>query len=101
MLLVSSLSVMGCAVKISRATTTVYINPDGSIFPVTAPITSSDNVTYIVIGDMLDSNIEILRDNIVFNGNNHTLQGSINVNGRVGVIVENLMVSAASRQLSA
>ena len=93
-LLVSSLF-SSISVRIVHSVTTIYINADGSITPFTAPITTVDNITYSCIGDMMDSNIEILRDNIVLKGNNHTLQGSVSMNTRVGVTLEELGVSGS------
>jgi parallel beta-helix repeat protein len=52
---------------------TIYINPDGSINPSTANITTSDNVTYT----FTDNNylpIVVNRSNIIINGRGHTLQ---------------------------
>jgi parallel beta-helix repeat protein len=56
-------------------TGSIYINPNGSITPSTANITTSDNVTYI----FTDNNylpIVVQRSNIIINGAGHTLQAS-------------------------
>lgn len=52
----------------------VYIRSDGSIDPPIAEISSSDNTTYSLIGN-LSSCIVIERDNIVFDGAGYTLSG--------------------------
>jgi parallel beta-helix repeat protein len=54
---------------------TIYINPDGSITPSTANITSSDNVTYTFTSNNYMP-IVVNRSNIIINGNGHTLQAS-------------------------
>lgn len=46
---------------------TVYIRADGRIEPVTAPISTLDNVTYTVTGNINES-IVIERSDIIFDG---------------------------------
>jgi len=53
---------------------TIYIRADGSIDPLTAPISTLDNVTYIFTDDINDS-IVIERSNIIIDGNGTTHQG--------------------------
>jgi parallel beta-helix repeat protein len=58
---------------------TVYINTDGSITPSSAPIVTSDNVTYTFVGDISNPTyyeIVVQRSNIIIDGDKHTLQGS-------------------------
>jgi parallel beta-helix repeat protein len=68
------------AIKIQPARTqmgTIYINSDGSISsPVTANITTSDNITYTFTGNNYLP-IVVGRSNIIINGNAHTLRASI------------------------
>jgi parallel beta-helix repeat protein len=52
---------------------TIYINPDGSIDPSTANITTSDDVTYTFSGNNYLP-IVVSRSNIIINGMGHTLQ---------------------------
>jgi len=57
----------------------IYINADGSISPPTAPISMIDHithVTYTLTADINDS-IVIVKDNIVFDGGGHTIQGTL------------------------
>ena len=54
LLLVGTL-VMSFNVKPAEAIGTIYIRADGSIDPVTAPISSSDNVTYIFTENIYDT----------------------------------------------
>jgi len=86
-------------------TQTIYIQADGSIQPPTAPISSSDNVTYTLTDNITgvpnDSvAIMILRNNIALNGAGHTLQGT-NATGSCGIftdgsniLIENMQVTA-------
>jgi len=77
------------------ASETIYIRPDGSIDPATAPITSTDNVTYTVTSNVNDS-IVIERDHIIFDGNGHTIESSayvqagIDLSWRNNVTVKNV-----------
>jgi parallel beta-helix repeat protein len=54
--------------------TKIYIKQDGSIEPPTANITSADNFTYSFMSD-IGQRIVIQKDNIIINGNGHTLLG--------------------------
>ncbi len=57
---------------------TIYIKPDGSIDPSTAPIKQVGNV-YTLTDNITNSNgtaIEVQKDNIVIDGAGYTLQGS-------------------------
>ena len=62
-------------VPVVRAGGTIYIKADGSIDPPTAPIFSSDNITYIFTGNIYDE-IVVERSNIIIDGNGCTVQGS-------------------------
>jgi parallel beta-helix repeat protein len=53
----------------------ICINPDGSISPSTANITTSDNVTYTFTGNNYLP-IVVNRSNIIIDGRGHTLQAS-------------------------
>jgi parallel beta-helix repeat protein len=53
----------------------VYIRADGSIDPTGVPLSTSDNITYQLTGD-IDSMITVQRSNILIVGNGHSLQGS-------------------------
>jgi parallel beta-helix repeat protein len=68
------------AIKIqpAEATGTVYIRADGSIDPPTAPISTVDNVTYVLTDNITGGadGIVVERDNIVVDGAGYALQGS-------------------------
>lgn len=71
----------------------VYIRADGSIDPSTAPVSSIDNVTYTLDGDVVGS-IEVERDGIVIDGSGHAILGArdgngINMVGRSNVTIMN------------
>jgi parallel beta-helix repeat protein len=73
LLLVSALVLAHNAEPV-KASVTISINADGSINPPTAPISTSDNRTYIFT-DNINGSIVIRRTNIVIDGNGYTLQG--------------------------
>lgn len=62
-------------VKKTRAHGTIYIQPDGSISPSTANITTANNVTYTFTDNINDS-IVVERSNITIDGNGFTLNGT-------------------------
>lgn len=78
LLLLISLSLFVSVFKIppASASLTIVIKADGNIDPPTAPVTSSDSVTYTLEDNIYDVAVILLRDDIVFNGNNHILQGT-------------------------
>jgi parallel beta-helix repeat protein len=86
-------------------TETIYIQADGSIYPSTAPISSTDNVTYTltdnIIGEVPSgySVIIVERDNITVDGSGYTLQGTgaeigIDLSNRTNVTIKNMIVEA-------
>jgi parallel beta-helix repeat protein len=74
-LLLTSMLTLAFHVQPVRATGTVYIRADGSIDPPTAPISTLDNATYALYAST-SASIWIERNNIVFDGNGYTVQGS-------------------------
>jgi parallel beta-helix repeat protein len=57
----------------------IYIKPDGSIDPPTPFITTSDNVTYHVAGDIANKSIIVQRSDMVIEGHNHVIDGNWNL----------------------
>ena len=57
------------------AQNTVYIRADGSVEPETAPISTLDNVTYTLTGNISEP-IVIERNNTIFDGAGYTVDGS-------------------------
>ncbi len=83
-------------VQPAKASETIYIRADGSIDPPTANITTVDNVTYTLTGNINES-IVIQRNNIVLDGAGYVLQGTesgngIALSGRSNVTVKNVEI---------
>jgi len=90
------LVVFGATFNIQRvkASGTIYIKVDGSVYPPTRLISSSDNITYYFTDDIYDS-IVIERDNIVVDGTGYTIQGAgsgigLDLSNRNNVTVRNM-----------
>jgi parallel beta-helix repeat protein len=54
----------------------IYIKGDGRIDPPTAPISSADNITYTLTGDIFWKQIVVERDGITIDGNGHVIEGT-------------------------
>jgi parallel beta-helix repeat protein len=74
-LLLTIMLELTCNIHPVGASKTIYIRPDGSIDPPTAPIGTIDNNTYTFTGDIFDS-IVVERSNIIVDGNGYMLQGN-------------------------
>jgi parallel beta-helix repeat protein len=70
---------LSCRVQTVEASGTIYIRADGSIDPPTAPISTSDNVTYTLTGNITVDNFPgallVGRDNIVVDGDGYAVTG--------------------------
>ena len=77
MLTLLLISMLALTVNIQpvKASGTIYIRADGSVDPPTAPISTNDNITYTLTGNISNS-IVIQRENIVVDGAAYTLQGN-------------------------
>ncbi len=82
-----------------RASETVYIRADGSVDPSTAPITTTDNITYVFTGNISES-LVVERDNIIIEGADYTIQGAgsengngITLDGRTNVTINHLTIT--------
>jgi len=86
--LILAVSLVGLALEIRQAYAqdTVYIRANGSIEPETAPISTLDNVTYTLTGNISES-IIIERNNIVFDGAGYSVHG---VGGLRGLDLNNV-----------
>jgi len=85
--------------SIERLSGTIYIRTDGSIDPPTAPISTLDNITYNLTGNIIADadGIVIEKDNIVLDGTDFTVAGNgtgsgIMFTGRSGVTVRNTVI---------
>jgi len=77
LLLMSTLT-LAFNILLVKASGTIYIRADGSIDPPTAPISTVDNVTYTLTGNITSDadGIAVERSNIIIDGNASILQGS-------------------------
>jgi parallel beta-helix repeat protein len=84
-------------VPVVRASGTIYIRADGSIEGTTSILTT-DNVTYLFTANINDS-IVVERNNIIIDGNGHTLEGvgsgtGIDLSERTNVTAHNATIKA-------
>jgi parallel beta-helix repeat protein len=84
-----------------EASGTIYIRADGSIDPPTAAITTADNITYVLTGNITsDANgIVVERNNIILDGAGHMIEGTraagfegIDISGISNVTVKSVNV---------
>ena len=74
-------------------TATIYIRPDGSVDPSTAPIQRDGDI--YSFSDNIHDTITVQRDNIVIDGNGFTLQGGLfgfYLISRSGVTIKNVII---------
>ncbi|NWG10791.1 right-handed parallel beta-helix repeat-containing protein [Candidatus Bathyarchaeota archaeon] len=81
---------------VSYAMSTIYIRANGAVEPSTAPISSVNNITYVLTNNINDS-IVIERDNIILDGRGCTIQGigsgnGIDLTSRINVTIENMKI---------
>jgi parallel beta-helix repeat protein len=102
-ILLTSLLTLAFNTQPVKASGTIYIRADGSIDPQTAPITTVDNATYTLTGNITSSGNGIIveRDNIIVDGDGYTVQGSeayyskgIDLTGRSNVTIKNTRIMA-------
>lgn len=86
-----------------EASGTIYIRADGSIDPPDAPISTVDNVTYTLTGNITSDadGIVVERDSIMVYGQGYTVQGTgsgtgITLSGRSNVTIQNTEITAFS-----
>lgn len=74
---VAIVGLLGVAFKVQNVESggTIYIRAGGSVDPRTAPISSVDNTTYVLISN-IDESIVVERDDIVVDGDRYTVQGT-------------------------
>jgi parallel beta-helix repeat protein len=103
-LIVLSVFVSSFSIQVVRAAGTIYIRADGSIDPPTAPISTVDNVTYTLIGNITSDadGIVVERSHIIIDGSGYTLQGiaqpfmGLDLTGRINVTIRNMRITAFS-----
>jgi parallel beta-helix repeat protein len=74
----------------------IYIRPDGTIYPPSAPISTNDAINYRLTGDIQDE-IVVQRSGIAIDGNHKTVQGTgggygLTLNSINGVSIRNINV---------
>jgi len=77
--------------------TTIYIKSDGSLEPLTVPISTIGNTTY-VFDDNINGSIIVERSNIIIDGNGYTLMGAGSGTGftmfsPTNVTIENITIA--------
>jgi|GEM_PF-7058889 len=88
---------------VAGASGTITISADGSITPPTAPIYTSDNITYTLTGNITSDGdgLQIERDNMILDGAGYMLGGAsstltgptgITLSGRSNVTIRNLEI---------
>jgi len=79
-ILLSSMLFPASNIQPVKAAGTIYINADGSISPPEAPISSPDNITYTLTGNVTDS-IVVQRSDMIVDGAGYTVEGDGTGNG--------------------
>jgi parallel beta-helix repeat protein len=79
-ILLSSMFFPASNIQPVKAAGTIYINADGSISPPEAPISSPDNITYTLTGNVTDS-IVVGRSDMIVDGAGYTVEGDGTGNG--------------------
>jgi len=79
-ILLSSMLLPASNIQPVKAAGTIYINADGSISSPEAPISSPDNITYTLTGNVANS-IVVQRSNIIVDGAGYTVEGDGTGNG--------------------
>ena len=74
-LLLINILTLALDIQSAQASGTIYIRPDGSIDPPTAPIETEDDVTYTFTDNVHDMTV-VEKNSIIIDGNGYTLQGS-------------------------
>ena len=93
----SQISTFHLATALAQSSTTVTIKVDGAIDPPTALISRIDDATYTLKSNLVDMNLLIERDNIVFDGAGYSIAGSksgtgLELNQRNNVTIKNARV---------
>jgi parallel beta-helix repeat protein len=79
-ILLSSMLFPASNIQPVKAAGTIYINADGSISPPEAPISSPDNITYTLTGNVANS-IVVQRSDMIVDGAGYTVEGDGTGNG--------------------
>jgi parallel beta-helix repeat protein len=101
------LSVSAFRIQTAKAVSgTIYIRANGSVDPPTAPISTVDNVTYILTGDVTSDadGIVVEKNDTLVDGLGYTVQGidaalsvGVDLTGRSNVTIKNMSIRAFGR----
>jgi parallel beta-helix repeat protein len=99
-LLLANMLTLASNIQPVVATGTIYVRADGSIDPPDAPISTVDNVTYTLTGNITSDvhGIVVERSNIIVDGAGYTVQGTgsgtgIDLTGRSNVTIKNTEIT--------
>jgi len=99
MLLLIGMLILTFNIQPVKASGTIYIRPDGSIEPSTAPIHREGDL--YTLTDNINDSLVIQRNNTVVDGAGYTLQGTgasgskgIDISGRSNVTIKNMEIKA-------
>ena len=104
-LLLTTMTVVAFKIQPVNASGTVYIRADGSIDPPTAPISTVDNATYTLTGNITSDadGIVIERNNTIVDAVGYTIQGTgrypykgIDLSGRSNVTIKSMEINTFS-----
>jgi len=103
-LIIILMGVLGVSFKVEKvkADSLIYIRVDGSVDPPTAPISTTDNITYTFVDNFNDF-LVVERDNIVIDGAGYNIQvresfdftippAGISLSGRNNVTIQNMKI---------
>ena len=62
-------------IQSARASGTIYIRSDGSIEPSGVPVSTHDNITYMLTDNIINTSIVVERSNITIDGMEYTVDG--------------------------
>ena len=97
-LLLTGMLALSFNIQPVKASGTIYIRADGSIDPPDAPISSVDNITYTLTGNISSDadGIVVEKSSIVVDGDGYTLQGSGSGNGFSLGSISNVTIKKAN-----
>lgn len=82
-------------------TKTIRIGADGTITPSTAPLFTSDGVTFTLTGNVFDQTIVVQKNNVTLDGAGFSVEGTnalrgtgVDLSGCSGVTVKNLQITS-------
>lgn len=100
-LLLTSMLTLAFNVQPVKAEGTIYIRADGSIDPPDAPISTVDNVTYTLTGNITSDadGIVVERSNITIDGDGYTVLGTgtengFYISGTTNVTIKNTIIKS-------